>query len=179
MPTPARPKNGTVPPPTDRRFRLVIIVATALVFAVVFGWLACIHRTPGGEVEFHWQWTTWLWIVIGIAGPVYFWRQIWPLQQVSSAAARRRAIKGWAALLLPSLLWMAYPLRFISGTQLLNVALGLGIAATVLAFGGWMVFRLIQGFADEEAPLAKTDPTRRPDSASASEPPDANLPPAV
>jgi hypothetical protein len=42
-----------------------------------------------------------------------------------------------------------------------------------------MVFRLIQGFADEEAPLAKTDPTRRPDSASASEPPDANLPPAV
>ena len=144
-------------------FRLAIIVTTALVFATAFGWLACIQRMENGDVEFHWQGRAWLWIAIGVASPVYFWRQIWPKQKVSPTGSARRLVKGWAALLIPSLMWMAYPLRFISGQQLLNVSIGLGIAAAVLTLGGWMVFRLIKGFADEAAPPSNTDPTRRPE----------------
>jgi len=139
------------------------VVVTALVFAVVFGWLACMHRTENGEVEFHWHWTAWLWITIGIACTVYFWRQIWPVQNVSPTGAIRRQVKGWTALLVPSLMWLAYPLRFISGAQLLNVFLGLAIAATVLALGGWMVFQLIKGFADDPAPPAKMDSPIQPE----------------
>ncbi len=135
----------------------------------MFCWLACIKRMAGGEVEFHWQWNAWLWIAVGIASPVYFWRQIWPTQPVSKNGATRRQIKGWAALLIPSLMWMAYPLRFISGQQLLNVGIGLAIAGTVLTFGGWMVYRLIKGFAADEAPPAKTDSARRPEPEIAAE----------
>jgi hypothetical protein len=160
------PENGTVTPTKNDGFRLAIVVATALVFATAFGWLACIQRLDSGEVEFQWQGTAWLWIAVGLAAPVYFWRQIWPKQNVPSAGSTGRVIKGWAALLIPSLMWLAYPLRFISGPQLLNVIIGLGIAATVLTFGGWMVFRLIKGFADEEVPAASTDSIRRPESDS-------------
>ena len=49
-------------------------------------------------------------------------------------------------------MWMAYPLRFISGQQLLNVGIGLAIAGIVLTLGGWMVFQLIKGFDDDKAP---------------------------
>ena len=177
--TPALRENRTVHPPTNSGFRLVIVAATALGFAAVFGWLACIQRKENGEVEFHWQMGAWLWIAIGIACTVYFWRQVWPVKNHSPAGARRRVIKGWAALLIPSLMWMAYPLRFISGQQLLNVFIGLAIAATVLTFGGWMVFRLIKGFANEEAPSAKMDSTRRPDSENAAGNRAANPPPMV
>ena len=153
------------------------MAATALVFAAMFGWLACLQRMESGEVEFHWQRSAWLWIALGLVGPVYFWRQIWPGQTVSPAGAARRQIKGWAALLVPSLMWMAYPLRFISGQQRLNVGIGLGVAAMVLTFGGWMVFRLIKGFADEETPPAKMKPTIRPESANELKQEIANMPP--
>ena len=154
--------NVKLPRPADARgLRQVVIVSTALTFAAVFGWLACIQRLDSGEIEFHWQASAWLWIVIGIASTIYFWRQIWPAQNVSPTGAGKRVFKGWAVLMIPSLLWMAYPLRFISGQQLLNVFTGLIIAASVLTFGGWMVFRLIKGFADETASPVKTDSIRQ------------------
>ena len=57
---------------------------------------------------------------------------------------------------------------------------GLAIAATVLTFGGWMVFQLIKGFADKEAPpLPGQDSTRRPDSENAAANPPPNPPPTV
>jgi hypothetical protein len=158
-------EKRTVHPPAGG-FRLAVVVATALVFAAMFGWLACIQRMENGEVEFHWQRRTWLWIAIGIAGPLYFWRQIWPAQNVSQSGAGKRTIKGWAALLIPSLFWVVYPLWFISGPQLLNVGIGLGIAVTALTLGGWMIFRLIQGFAGEETPPRRAGPASRPESES-------------
>ena len=179
MPPPSLLEKRTVHPPEDRGLRLALVVVTVLVFAGVFGWLACLQRMDGGEVEFHWQWRAGLWITIGIASPVYFWRQIWPVTAVPPAGATRRAITGWAALLLPSLMWMAYPLRFISGQQLLNVCIGLSIAATVLAFGGWMVFRLIQGFANEETPPSGADSNCGPETASPARKPGAPTPPVV
>ncbi|MEI6193866.1 MAG: hypothetical protein WCS42_06000 [Verrucomicrobiota bacterium] len=175
--TPTVPEKRTVP--TDRGFRLVLVVSTALIFAAAFGWLACIERMENGEVEFHWQASTWIWIATGMASTVYFWRQIWPTQNVSPTSVVRRQIKGWAALMIPSLMWMAYPLRFISGQQLLNVAIGLAIAATVLACGGWMVYRLIQGFAGDEAPPVSGDARSRPEPPSASGKPDSHRPPAA
>ena len=175
--TPTVPEKRTVP--ADRGFRLVVVVATAAIFALVFGWLACIQRTESGEVEFHWQRSAWLWIAIVIASTVYFWRQIWPTQNFPPAGAVRRQIKGWAALLIPSLMWTAYPLRFISGQQLLNVSIGLAIAGTVLTGGGWMVYRLIQGFANEETPPVSGDARRRPEATSTSGKPDSPRPPAA
>ena len=160
-------------------FRRAIVAATALVFATAFGWLACIQRMDSGEVEFHWQGSAWLWIAVGLAAPVYFWRQIWPRQPVSPARPAWHRFKGWAALLIPSLMWMLYPLRFISGQQFLNVLIGLGIAVTVLTLGGWMVFRLIKGFADEAAPPAKTDSARRPEAEDAPLKRTTNPPPNV
>ena len=146
------PENGTVHRPSSGRFRLVVIASSILLFAATFGWLACIRRDGVGEVTFQWQWQAAVWIAVGIASPVYFWQQIWPVQPNPSVSPRRRAIKGWTALLLPSLMWMAYPLRFISGQQLLNVGIGLAIAGIVLTFGGWMVFQLIKGFDDGKSP---------------------------
>ena len=42
-------------------------------------------------------------------------------------------------------------------TLALGAGIGLAIAATVLACGGWMVYRLIQGFAGDEAPPVSGD----------------------
>lgn len=164
IPNPASAEKRTVRQSTDRGFRLAIVAVTALGFAVGFGWLACIERLASGEVEFHWQWSAALWIAIGIASPVYFWRQIWPTQPVPPGSARRRQVQGWAALLIPSVMWMAYPLRFVSGQQRLNVLIGLAIAGSVLSLGGWMVFRLIQGFAAEPTPAKPTPATGQPAS---------------
>ena len=121
-----------LPSSTDGGFKRAVIVSTALIFAAVFGWLACIQRTEGGKIEFHWQLSALLWIAIGIVCTVYFWRQVWPAQIDSPTGKRSRLIKGWAALLIPSLMWMAYPLRFVSGQQLLNVGSAPGIRDGIL-----------------------------------------------
>lgn len=162
MQAPSVPDKKTPRPSTGGGFRLLTIISSAVLFAAVFGWLACIQRTAGGAVEFHWQGSAWLWIATGIASPVYFWRQIWPGQDDSRAVSLSRVIKGWAVLLIPSLMWMAYPLRFISGQQLLNVSIGLAVAALVLTCGGWMVFRLIKGFAADEKTSATVTPVHTP-----------------
>lgn len=148
-------------PSTDSGFRLAIVISTAVIFATAFGWLGCIQRKETGEVEFHWQWGALFWIAIGISCTVYFWRQIWPIGNTFPTGTKKRMVKGWAALLIPSLMWMTYPLLFVSGQQLLNVSIGLAIAVTVLTLGGWMVFRLVKGFAneDEETPPVKVDLT--------------------
>jgi hypothetical protein len=135
---------------TDGGFKRVIIVSTALIFAAVFGWLSCMERKLNGDVDFRWHWSALLWVAIGIASMVYFWRQIWPTQNDGIGSKHKRLIKGWAALLIPSLMWMAYPLRFISGQRLFDVFFGLMLAAMVLTLGGCMVFRLIKGFNENE-----------------------------
>jgi hypothetical protein len=63
-----------------------------------------------------------------------------------TAATRKDIIKGSAALLLPSLWWITFPLRFLSGQHFWDVVIGLAAAATVLTFGAWMVIRLIKAF---------------------------------
>ena len=139
-----------LPSSTDGGFKYAIIISTALTFAAVFGWLACIDRQENGDLDFRWHWSALLWIVIGIASTIYFWRQVWPAQNDSSVGKRNRLVKGWTALLIPSLIWMTYPLRFLSGKHFTDVLAGLTAAAIVLTLGALMLFRLIKGFNENE-----------------------------
>jgi hypothetical protein len=134
---------------TDGGLKRAIIVSTTLLMAAVFGWLACIDRKENGDLDFRWHWGASLWIAIGLGCTFYFWRQVWP-QNDSPDGKRKRLIKGWAAFLIPSLIWMTYPLRFFSGKHFTDVLAGLTAAAIVLTFGGWMLSRLIKGFNKNE-----------------------------
>lgn len=142
--------TGKQPLSADGGFKLAIIISTAIVFAAMFGWLACLDRKPNGDVDFRWHWRALLWMAVGIASTLYFWRQVWPNEENPATSKRRRLIKGWVVFLIPSLMWVAYPLRFISGQRLFDVMFGLTLAATVLTAGGFMVARLIKGFNEGE-----------------------------
>lgn len=144
---------------TDVGFKRGIIFSSALLLAAVFGWLACVDRSADGVVAFHWQWRALLWIAAGLGCTVYFWRQAWP--RPGESRSPRQVIIGWVVLAIPCVMWMAYPLRFISGQQLLNVFIGLMLAATVLTGGGFMVFKLIKGFENDPDPAA--NPSNQPD----------------
>lgn len=173
-------KTQTDPSPpsvaTDARFKRGIVCSSAFLLAAVFGWLACVARSADGAVTFHWQWRALLWIAAGLGCTIYFWRQVWPAPGVSRS--RRQEFAGWVVLAVPCVLWMAYPLRFISGPQLLNVFIGLAVAATVLTGGGFMVRTLIRGFENDEAttadPVAPNPPdrsdTRKEPASAAAEP---------
>jgi hypothetical protein len=123
----------------------MIIVSTALSLMAAYGWLAGFARQPGGDFSFQWRWNTLLWAFIGFATNAYFWRKAWPAPG-RAAVTRKDIIKGSAALLLPSLWWITFPLRFLSGQHFWDVVIGLAAAATVLTFGAWMVIRLIKAF---------------------------------
>jgi hypothetical protein len=133
---------------TDVLFRRFIVVGTALSLAAAYGWLACFDRQPSGD--FYWRWSGLLWMFIGFGSGLYFWRKIWPIGD-GPGVARSEMIKGSAVLLVPCLWWMTLPLRFLSGKHFQDVAIGLAIAAVVLAFGVWMVTRLIKGFERSDA----------------------------
>jgi hypothetical protein len=130
---------------TDTLFRRMIIVSTALSLMAAYGWLAGFARQPGGDFSFQWRWNTLLWAFIGFGSNAYFWRKVWPMAG-RTAATRKDIIKGSTALLLPSLWWITFPLRFLSGQHFWDVVIGLAAAATVLTFGAWMVIRLIKAF---------------------------------
>ncbi len=123
----------------------MIIVSTALSLMGAYGWLAGFERQPGGDFSFQWRWNTLLWAFIGFSSNAYFWRKVWPVTG-RTAATRKDIIKGSAALLLPSLWWITFPLRFLSGQHFWDVVIGLAAAATVLTFGAWMVIQLIKAF---------------------------------
>ena len=157
----------------DAGFRRVFVISSTLILATVFGWLGCLVRQTNGNVLFEWQWRALIWFAIGIGSTVYFWRQIWPAQNITRTA--KRQIKGWVVLAIPCVIWMAYPLWFISGRQLSDVFVGLMLAVVVLTGGGLMVYKLIRGFENDEAaanadlPLPRTDPPN-----SAKQPPATN-----
>ncbi|MGA2867682.1 MAG: hypothetical protein ABSF34_00785 [Verrucomicrobiota bacterium] len=130
---------------TDALFKRMIIVSTALSLVTAYGWLAGFERQPGGDFSFHWRWNILLWAFIGFISNAYFWRKVWPVAG-RAAAMRKDIIKGSAALLLPGLWWITFPLRFLSGQHFWDVVIGLAAAATVLSFGAWMVIRLIKAF---------------------------------
>jgi hypothetical protein len=150
-----------LPAATDAGFRGVFVISSALILATVFGWLACLVRTENGDIAFRWQWRALIWIAGGIGSTGYFWRQVWPVE--NGVRTLKQQIKGWVVLAVPCVIWMSYPLWFISGRQLFDVGAGLALAATVLTGGGWMVFKLIKGFENDEAAADNADLMDRPD----------------
>ncbi|HVU09217.1 MAG TPA: hypothetical protein VHG89_11805 [Verrucomicrobiae bacterium] len=140
----------------DTIFRRAMVFFTIVFLAVAYGWLACLNRTANGDINFHWRWSALLWIAIGIVSPIYFWRQVWPVKN-SGQNRRKRVVFGSFVLVAPWLWWMVYPLWFLSGKHFADVLTGLLAAAAVLSFGAWMVFKLIKGFAEEDAAQARAD----------------------
>lgn len=124
----------------DVLFRKIIIVSTALSLAVAYGWLAGFVRQADGDMTFHWRRLVLIWALIGYASTVYFWRKIWPPANLK--ATRIGIVLGVIAAALPGIWWLIFPLRSQSGAQLREVTEGLIAAAIVLAFGGWLIFRL-------------------------------------
>jgi len=144
----------------------MVIVFTALSLAAMYGWLACFDRQPNGDFYFHWRWSALPWIFIGFGSNAYFWRKIWP-PAGRAQATRKDIIKGSAALLLPCLWWLAFPLRFLSGQHFWDVVEGLVAAAAVLTFGAWMVTRLIKAFEQSDADGLNAPNPTNPESAAA------------
>ncbi|MGH7979715.1 MAG: hypothetical protein ACREE6_10090 [Limisphaerales bacterium] len=131
----------------DVLFRKIIIVSTALSLAVAYGWLAGFVRQANGDIIFHWRWLILIWALVGYVTTVYFWRQIWP---PSNRNATRIGIAlGVIAAAFPGIWWLIFPLRSQSGAHLHEVAEGLIAAAVVLAFGGWLIFRLGKAFEEK------------------------------
>ena len=131
-------------------FRRVVIIGTVLSLAIAYGWMASFARQPGGEMAFHLGWPSLVWCLIGTGSCLYFWRKIWPPDD-RSRPTRRETIIGSLVLLLPSLWWLTFPLRFLSGQTFWDVACGLVFAALVLSFGAWMVTRLVKAFEHTDA----------------------------
>ncbi len=141
---------------TDTLFKRIVIVATALSLATMYGWLACFDRQPNGSFYFHWQWIALLWIILGFVTNAYFWRKIWP-PAGGGTATRREILQGSIVLALPCLWWLTFPLRFLSGQHFWDVMTGLVAAALVLSFGAWMVIKLIKAFEQSDTEDLKSE----------------------
>lgn len=133
---------------SDRSFRRMVSVSTAVSLAAAYGWLAGYVRQPNGDLNFHWRWMVLIWAFIGYISTVYFWHKIWP--PGNRASTRKGVIEGSVALALPGIWWLIFPLRAQSGQHLWQVLEGLSAAVLVLSFGAWMIFRLGRAFEDDK-----------------------------
>ena len=132
----------------DVAFRRIVIVSTAALLAVAYGWLAGFVRQPNGDLTFHWRWMVLCWALIGIVSTVYFWHKIWPPE--NRAPTRKGIIEAVIAVALPGIWWLIFPLRSQSGEHLREVLAGLIAAAIALSFGAWMIFRLGRAFEEDK-----------------------------
>ena len=138
-------------PADDAPFKRIIVVGTTLSLGAVYGWLAGFVRQPDGDLIFHWRWLVLVWALIGLGTTAWFWRKIWP-QAGRPAVTRKDIVLGSLALALPGLWWLIFPLRSMRGQpHFWEVVTGLSIAAVVLTFGAFMIFRLVKGFEEEDA----------------------------
>jgi hypothetical protein len=149
---PANPEPPGAPPPSanDVRFRLMVVMGTALSLAVAYGWLAGFARQSDGDLSFQWRWPILLWAFIGLASTIFFWHAIWPSKN-QTQTTRKDTVVGSIVLLLPGLWWIISPLRSLSGQHAHEVMEGLVAAALVLSFGAWMIIHLARGFEEEDA----------------------------
>ena len=107
--------------------------------------MASFDRSRVDETHDGWIWRSLLWGLVGGGTCMYFWAMVWPSKPVQGSA-RARTWRGWLVVSLPSLYWLSFPLHFKSGHDFSDVLTGLIAAGLILAFGAWMVIRLIKAF---------------------------------
>lgn len=136
--------------PSFRLFRRIATAATALGFAAVLGSVACVQPAEGQGLEFQWHWFAVLWILLGAAAGWRLWHLLWRAQTDPRPAARRALVRYGIVLAVGGLLVFAYPFRFVAPQKFRDVLTGLGAAALVLAFVGWMLYRLVKSLARDQ-----------------------------
>ena len=134
----------------ERTFGNIVAGSTAVAFALVFCSLACVAPNATGALDFQWQWTALVWLVIGALGGWYFWRLAWWSESAQRPHAKAYFIAYVILLCLLTLFLFVRPLQFVSSENLRDVIIGMGLAILVLSFFGWMIFTLVRWFNSEE-----------------------------
>lgn len=144
MNDPGAPANG------ERTFGNIVAGSTAVAFALVFCSLACVGRNASGVLDFEWQWTALIWLVIGACGGWYFWKLAWWSERKARKSAKLWFIAFCALLSLVTLFLFIRPLKFVAQENVVDVLVGMGLAVVVLSLFGYMIFTLVQWFSREQ-----------------------------
>jgi len=136
-------------PASEAKFQHIVEISTAIGLGTVFGTVACLEWKEYEGPSFHWHWPVLLWIGVGVAAGIYFWRQIWHAQDAPPGHARMHLFKAWAALAAASGATFAYSVRTFRLAIFKDVLLGVFAASVVLSFIGWVIFRLMRLFESD------------------------------
>ncbi len=141
-------QNQTGVSANDRMFRRIASGSTALGLGTAFGALACLDWRSDGGLDFRWHWEALVWIAIGIATAIYFWRSVW---QVDAGGRRGGMGLSYALLIGATLGDVAYSLRSFPHEKIKDLYVGLGAAVLALSITGWLISRVIRGFEQNDA----------------------------
>ncbi len=145
--------------PDDVAFRRIVVASTAIGFAAVLGSEACLERSAGQGFDFHWHWRALFWMAVGVAGAFRLWHLVWQSQSEANPKAHARLARFCLVVALAAAGVFIYPITFITGEQIREVLIGLSLAAAVLTFTGWMIYRVFRGFEKEDEENESVHPT--------------------
>lgn len=141
------PAGAPVYPSTFERLAAAV---TATGFGLVVGSVACVGPGDGNQgLVLRWHWPALIWSAVGFWAGWHLWSLLWQLEKRPEAKTKRRLRRYCIALALGGVAVFAYPFRFVAREQFRPVLTGLLAAFAVLSLVGWMIFRLVEGFADE------------------------------
>lgn len=141
---------------SDKVFRRILIIATAVALAVMIASVGSI-RTSGAGLQFVWHWFVLLWSLSGALCAWPFWRLVWAAQDQPSSRNKFRLAAFCLFMLGLGLASFLYPLRFTAPAYRDDLIEGLALAVLVLSAGAGMLYFLGRAFSRADSNSSRRD----------------------
>ncbi|HYE33504.1 MAG TPA: hypothetical protein VEH27_18935 [Methylomirabilota bacterium] len=144
-------------PDRDRDFRSVLSASCGIAVMGIIAAVASLKINGTQGFHFDWDWTTPIWMLLGVLFNWRLWIQVWKVSDNPTREGKVRLGLYLGFFVLAGVFAFLYPLRFIAANKLADISFGLVMAVFFLGGLGTMMVFVARAFNKaDEIEIART-----------------------